>query len=292
MFAFLHKLRVVLCALALLPGAAHAEGGSLFPDEAPVIARLLDDGIAAEAVGFAAGAEARYCWAARLGSVEGQYRLGKFYLAHRRPGLGPTVATTLLSFAAQRGHLEAQKLLAGRAPGRIDTPACFEQVLDLAVIKTLGRVISRQEVQRYVAALPAARRAHAQMVQRLAPRFGVDPRFALAIVRNESGFDPKALSPKNAMGLMQLIPETAARFKVADAFNPEQNIRGGLAYLRWLLDKFDGDIARTAAAYNAGEGVVMRYDGVPPYPETREYVARVLVFYRASQHVTPGRGEG
>ncbi|TVO67696.1 lytic transglycosylase domain-containing protein [Denitromonas ohlonensis] len=271
-----------------MPIAARAEGGSLFPEEAPVVARLLDDGIAAEAVGFAAGAEARYCWAARLGSVEGQYRLGRFYQTHPRPGVGPTVATTLLSFAAQRGHLAAQKRLAGRAPGRIDTPACFEQVLDLAVIKTLGRVISRQEVQRYVAALPVGRRSHAQMVQRLAPRFGVDPRFALAIVRNESGFDPKAHSPKNAMGLMQLIPETARRFDVADAFNPEQNVRGGLAYLRWLLDKFDGDIARTAAAYNAGEGAVVRYDGVPPYPETREYVARVLGFYRASQHVAPG----
>ncbi|TVT44293.1 MAG: lytic transglycosylase domain-containing protein [Denitromonas halophila] len=285
------SLRVLLCAVlavVLLPIAARAEGGSLFPEEAPVVARLLDDGIAAEAVGFAAGAEARYCWAARLGSVEGQYRLGRFYQTHPRPGVGPTVATTLLSFAAQRGHLAAQKRLAGRAPGRIDTPACFEQVLDLAVIKTLGRVISRQEVQRYVAALPVGRRSHAQMVQRLAPRFGVDPRFALAIVRNESGFDPKAHSPKNAMGLMQLIPETARRFDVADAFNPEQNVRGGLAYLRWLLDKFDGDIARTAAAYNAGEGAVVRYDGVPPYPETREYVERVLGFYRATRHVAPG----
>lgn len=280
----------MLCLLASLPGGVLADGGSLFPDEAPVIARLLDDGIAAEAVGFAAGAEARYCWAARLGSVEGQYRLGKFYQTHPRPGVGPTVATTLLSFAAQRGHREAQKRLGDRAPGRIDTPACFEQPLDLAVIKTLGRVISRQAVQRYIAELPAARRPHARMVQRLAPRFGVDPRFALAIVRNESGFDPAAVSPKNAKGLMQLIPETAERFKVADAFDPEQNVRGGLAYLRWLLDRFDDDIALTAAAYNAGEGAVQRYDGVPPYPETREYVARVLGFYRASRHVAPDAG--
>ncbi|MFV0665101.1 transglycosylase SLT domain-containing protein [Denitromonas sp.] len=290
MIATALKRRIALCVLALLPVTVLAEPGSLFPDEAPVIARLLDDGIAAEAVGFAAGAEARYCWAARLGSVEGQYRLGKLYQTHRRPGVGPTVATTLLSFAAQRGHREAQKRLGDQASGRIDTPACFEQPLDLAVIKTLGRVISPQAVQRYIAALPAARRQHARMVQRLAPRFGVDPRFALAIVRNESGFDPAAVSPKNAMGLMQLIPETAERFNVADAFNPEQNVRGGLAYLRWLLDRFDGDIALTAAAYNAGEGAVQRYDGVPPYPETRAYVDRVLSFYRASRHVAPGAG--
>lgn len=290
MIATALKHRIALCVLALLPVTVLAEPGSLFPDEAPVIARLLDDGIAAEAVGFAAGAEARYCWAARLGSVEGQYRLGKLYQTHRRPGVGPTVATTLLSFAAQRGHREAQKRLGDQASGRIDTPACFEQPLDLAVIKTLGRVISPQAVQRYIAELPAARRPHARMVQRLAPRFGVDPRFALAIVRNESGFDPAAVSPKNAMGLMQLIPETAERFNVADAFNPEQNVRGGLAYLRWLLDRFDGDIALTAAAYNAGEGAVQRYDGVPPYPETRAYVDRVLSFYRASRHVAPGAG--
>ncbi len=114
------------------------------------------------------------------------------------------------------------------------------------------------------------------MVQTLAPAYGVEPQLALAIMKAESNFDPQALSPKNAMGLMQLIPETAERFQVKDAFDPKQNIRGGLAYLRFLLAYFEGDLALVAAAYNAGEGAVERHRGVPPYAETRNYVARVL----------------
>ena len=285
-----------LCCLlfALLTAApALAGNDSLFPDEAPMVATLLDDAIAAEAIGQRKAAEARYCAAARLGSVEGQYRLGRFYLqrARRDPAMR-AIATTLLSQAAQRGHRGAQRHLVGHPPGRIATPPCFARPLDLAGLKSPESAISPQAVQRYIAGLPASRRPHARLVQRLAPRFGVDPRLALAIVRNESGFDPEAVSPKHAVGLMQLIPETAERFNVADAFNPEQNVRGGLAYLRWLLRKFDGDIARTAAAYNAGEGTVMRHDGVPPYPETRAYVARVLSFYRARRHVPPGGEAG
>ena len=287
--ALLQAAALALTAIALPPAASAAEG-SLFPHEPPALARLLDDGLVAEAVGNVAGAEARYCAAARLGSVEGQYRLGAFYRAYRLSGRTRAMADALLANAAQQGHLEAQRALGKQAVTRFPTPPCFATPLDLAEVARIGRVITPVEVKRYVAALPSDRQVHARLVQRLAPRFGVDPRLALAIVRNESAFDPQALSPKNAMGLMQLIPETAARFRVADAFDPEQNVRGGLAYLRWLLDEFDGDVARTAAAYNAGEGTVRRYDGVPPYEETRTYVARVLSFYRAHRHVKPGAG--
>lgn len=122
------------------------------------------------------------------------------------------------------------------------------------------------------------------LIQRLAPGFGVDPRLALAIARVESNFNPEAISPKNAMGLMQLIPATAARFAVRDPLDPEQNVRGGLAYLSWLLRTFDGDVLRVAAAYNAGEGNVMRHNGVPPFAETQEYVRRVLAYYGAERH--------
>ncbi len=114
------------------------------------------------------------------------------------------------------------------------------------------------------------------MVKKLAPQFSVDPGLALAIMKAESNFDTQAVSPRNAQGLMQLIPETAQRFGVRNPFDAQQNIRGGLAYLRWLLAYFEGDLSLVAAAYNAGEGKVDRYLGVPPYVETRNYVRRVV----------------
>jgi soluble lytic murein transglycosylase-like protein len=83
---------------------------------------------------------------------------------------------------------------------------------------------------------------------------------------------------------MQLTPDTAARFNVQDTWNVQQNIRGGLAYLRWLLAYYRGEVALAAAAYNAGEGVVDRYGGVPPWPETRDYVRRILALFRRTHH--------
>jgi soluble lytic murein transglycosylase-like protein len=116
----------------------------------------------------------------------------------------------------------------------------------------------------------------ADLVHRIAPEYRVPPPLVLAIMQAESNFDPKAVSPKNAQGLMQLVPDTAARFRVRNAFDPAQNVRGGIAYLRWLLAYFEGNVALVAAAYNAGEGTVERYRGVPPFGETRAYVARIL----------------
>jgi soluble lytic murein transglycosylase-like protein len=91
----------------------------------------------------------------------------------------------------------------------------------------------------------------------------------------ESNYDPNAVSPKGAQGLMQLIPATARRFGVSDAFNPSDNIQGGARYLKHLLELYKGDESLALAAYNAGEGAVSRYGGVPPYPETQDYVAKV-----------------
>jgi len=111
-----------------------------------------------------------------------------------------------------------------------------------------------------------------------ARRFQVNPTVVAAVMRVESAFDHRAMSRKGARGLMQLMPATAARFgvRVDELFTPARNIEAGARYLRFLVDRFDGDAVRVFAAYNAGEHAVERYGGVPPYRETQEYVRRVL----------------
>jgi len=107
----------------------------------------------------------------------------------------------------------------------------------------------------------------------------VPPALVKAVIAAESAFDPHAVSHKGARGLMQLMPNTAAVLGVEDAFEPTQNVRGGATYLREMLDRF-GDVTRAVAAYNAGPSAVERYGGIPPYRETRDYVDRVLTYYR------------
>lgn len=114
------------------------------------------------------------------------------------------------------------------------------------------------------------------LINSTARRHGIHPEFVQAVIDVESAFDPNAVSKKGAQGLMQLMPATAERFGVSNAFNPAQNIDGGTRYLRYLLDLFGGDTRLALAAYNAGENAVLRVNGVPPYRETRNYVARVL----------------
>ncbi len=116
-------------------------------------------------------------------------------------------------------------------------------------------------------------------VHRLAPDFGLDEALVIAVILAESDFVADAISPKNAIGLMQLMPETAARFGVRDPFDPLQNLNGGMAYLHFLSDRYNGNLDLTLAAYNAGEGAVDQYRGIPPFAETRDYVARVQQYY-------------
>lgn len=120
----------------------------------------------------------------------------------------------------------------------------------------------------------AAYRAEIQAASR---EYGVDEAIVRAIIHAESAFNPNALSRVGAQGLMQLMPATARRFGVGNAFDAAQNIRGGVQYLAFLLKRFDGDLTLAAAGYNAGEGAVDKYKGVPPYSETQRYVQRVAV---------------
>ncbi|MEM7471926.1 MAG: lytic transglycosylase domain-containing protein [Pseudomonadota bacterium] len=113
----------------------------------------------------------------------------------------------------------------------------------------------------------------------------VSPALVLALISVESGGRVTAESPKGAQGLMQLIPETAARFGVTDASDPKQNIKGGVAYLKWLMKEFNGDPLLALAGYNAGEGAVRKHAGVPPYAETRAYVPRVLAAWSVARSI-------
>jgi soluble lytic murein transglycosylase-like protein len=119
-----------------------------------------------------------------------------------------------------------------------------------------------------------------QLVDQTANRYQVDPKLVHAIIRVESDYDPKAVSSKGAMGLMQLIPATAQRFGVANPFDPKQNLDGGVNYLKRLLGLFQGDLNLSLAAYNAGEHSVQRDGGIPAIPETQKYVRKVTEIYQ------------
>ena len=115
-------------------------------------------------------------------------------------------------------------------------------------------------------------------------REGIDPRFIHAIIKQESKYDPDAHSPAGALGLMQLMPATAKRFDCNDLKDEACNVDAGTKYLAWLLKRFDGDVKLALAAYNAGEGTVDKYQGVPPYPETQDYVNKIVANYGKVYH--------
>ena len=122
------------------------------------------------------------------------------------------------------------------------------------------------------------------IIDACALEYGVDKSLVKAVIHAESGYNPTAVSRKGARGLMQLMPKTAQDLKVADSFDPRENIRGGVRYLRFLLDTFKGDVSLAVAAYNAGLSRVAQYGGVPPFEETRNYVSKVLSYKQTYQN--------
>lgn len=119
-----------------------------------------------------------------------------------------------------------------------------------------------------------------EWIRQAATLYQIPEELVRAVMMVESGYDPRAVSGAGAQGLMQLMPETAQRMEVRDSFDPRENIFGGTRYLRILANLFNGDLELTIASYNAGEGAVTRYGGIPPFPETQDYVVRVLTYYR------------
>jgi hypothetical protein len=220
-----------------------------------------------------------YCEAAHLGDAEAQFSLGWMYANGRGMPRDNRMASLFFAMAAEQGHEYAKKMLAFVGPTAAELPECMRDAPPV-----IDGTESLAEIEDdFIASTPEQKKA-AELVRKLAPEYRISPMLALAIIRAESNFDPNARSPKNAQGLMQLIPETSARFNVKKPFDPVQNIRGGLAYLRWLLAYFRGNVVLVAAAYNSGEGTVERYRGVPPYAETRAYVQRIKRYFRLDRH--------
>jgi len=122
------------------------------------------------------------------------------------------------------------------------------------------------------------------IIYRAGKKAGVDPRFIHAVIKQESKYNPKAVSHVGAEGLMQMMPATADRFGLKNPFDPTANVEAGTKYLKWLLKRFDGDVSLALAGYNAGEGAVDKYKGVPPYSETQNYVKKIVKTYGKTYH--------
>lgn len=221
-------------------------------------------------------AHSLYCDAARRGDPEALFSLGWMYANGRGFPRDDGRALYLFRAAAESGHEHAVQMVARLAGQEAVQPECLQVKIEEEAVDEEGPAVVEHD--------PTIPKRVVDLVNRLAPEYRIHPKLALAVIRVESGFDPKAVSPKSAQGLMQLIPDTAKRFNVKNPFDPEQNLRGGLAYLRWLLAYFRGDVPLVLAGYNAGEGAVDRYRGVPPYLETRTYVKRVMALYGRESH--------
>ena len=209
--------------------------------------------------------------------------------------IGPKYAFHQPASAALNSPSSAQSLTAATQLWRIDAQSPemkkFEKrpvhrsVYDSKTFATrqaiplAGHTRMKSAANTHLIAKKRPHRFYHSLIEKIADQHRVDPALIKAMVRAESSYNPKALSPAGAMGLMQLMPATAKELGVSDSYDPEENLHGGIRYYKRLLKRYAGDVELALAAYNAGMGSVELFNGVPPFKETRKYIKRVKTYY-------------
>ncbi|PTT44928.1 lytic transglycosylase domain-containing protein [Aeromonas sp. HMWF016] len=269
-------LFLLLFLSSLLAGIPQTAQGRDFR-QAPRAMTALRQGQAAQHSGNLQKAIALYCVAASTGNPEGYFRIGRLLATGPASVRSAKMANSYLAMAMRLGNQQASRYYNPRIGNAPMGDQC-----GVGMRGGQGSYFALPStpfnVEAYLARQSPGKQKLATMLRHAAKRHQVDVRLVLAIAIAESNLESRAVSAKNAQGVMQLIPETQQRFGVTQPFDPAQNIKGGVSYLKWLDRRFDGDWVRISAAYNAGEKAVERYGGIPPYDETREYVKRVLYF--------------
>jgi hypothetical protein len=276
--------------LTLSPLSAWADFDGEIP---PSIMSMLDDASTLENKGtnntFWKAAQ-KYCEASRAGNTEAQYRLGILYAFGRGVPQNRVYAATLFSIASNQGHLEAFNMLETVNLDAHSPPPCVIASIDPEIgdhfqsaLDSLNNPINNH-LKDYLAKLPKEKKWVLDLVESTSEWYEIDPKLVLSVIAIESNFNLNAKSNANAQGLMQLIPQTANRFNVKNAFDASQNVKGGVKYLKWLINRYQGNVELAIAAYNAGEKSVDRHHGIPPFKETIQYVKKFQNLYQKRFH--------
>lgn len=270
-------LFLLLFLSLLLAGTPRAMAQGRDFRQTPKALTAIKQGQVAQQHGNLQKAIALYCVAASTGNPEGYFRIGRLLATGPASVRSAKLANSYLAMAMRLGNRQAARYYNARVGNAPMGDQC-----GVGMRGGQGSYSALPNtpfnVEAYLARQSPGKQKLATMLRHAAKRHQVDVRLVLAIAIAESNLESRAVSAKNAQGVMQLIPETQQRFGVTRLFDPAQNIKGGVSYLKWLDRRFDGDWVLISAAYNAGEKAVERYGGIPPYDETQEYVKRVLYF--------------
>jgi len=187
----------------------------------------------------------------------------------------PPARADIYQFVDENGVVHFTNVSGNRVkkPSRIYAESRRSDSVSAAQAHAPARTVQRDE------GVPVS---YVNIINSACGKYGVDPSLVHAIVKVESDFNPYAVSRKGAMGLMQLMPETASNMKVRNSFSPDENIEGGVKYLRYLLDRYEGNISLALAAYNSGETAVKKWGTIPPFKETQEYVRKIMQLYNGT----------